>query len=106
MFKQSYECKTYLNCIVSHQHRSCYSKFRCWVGPLRIECGRYEGLNVEDRVCLKCTINVDEKHVLIECPAYEDLKVHIFQNYFLSDSYFNSFNDFGKLTFILNCDND
>jgi methionyl-tRNA synthetase len=44
------------------------------VAPLRIETGRYENKNVNERVCFICHEQIeDEKHVLLDCPLYADL---------------------------------
>ena len=50
------------------KHRSALSKFRSGVAPLRLETGRYEGLEVDQRICPICHSSVeDEKHVLLHC---------------------------------------
>jgi hypothetical protein len=48
-----------------HQVRS---KSKDWgVAPLRIETGRYENKNVNERVCFICHDQIeDEKHVLLD----------------------------------------
>jgi hypothetical protein len=54
--------------ILKHQFfflRSAFAKFRCGVAPLRIETGRYENKNVNERVCFICHDQIeDEKHVI------------------------------------------
>ena len=74
-FKQSIYAEPYLNCITSRKNKSAYAKFRCGVAPIKIETGRYEKLNVDDRLCPFCTYNVieDEVHVLTECSLYIDI---------------------------------
>jgi hypothetical protein len=45
------------------------------VAPLRIETGRYENKNVNERVCFICHDQIeDEKHVLLDSPLYADLQ--------------------------------
>jgi hypothetical protein len=57
------------------RYRSAFAKFRCGVAPLRIETGRYENKNVNERVCFICHDQIeDEKHVLLDCPLYADLR--------------------------------
>ena len=58
---------------------SAYAKFRMGVAPLRIETGRYEGLEEENRLCFHCKDKVEsEEHVLLHCPAYQDLREMLF----------------------------
>ena len=57
-------------------HRSAYAKFRCGVAPIRLETGRYEGLDESDRTCFQCPDMVEnEQHVLLECPLYNDIRL-------------------------------
>ena len=48
---------------------------------LRIQTGRYEGMNVEDRICLYCDLNVidDECHLVTTC-TFHNTERFIFQN--------------------------
>ena len=46
---------------------------------LRIERGRYEGLNVEDRICNLCNANIeDEFHFLMNCPSLLNCRTEYF----------------------------
>ena len=59
-------------------HRSAYAKFRCGTAPIKLETGRYEGLAVEERICPVCHEGVeDERHVLLECPMYNDIRMEL-----------------------------
>ena len=44
--------------------------------PLKIETGRFLGLNVEDRLCQVCDQNAveNEIHFLLHCTLYDDLR--------------------------------
>ena len=74
-------------CIISlSKYISAYAKVRAGVAPLRIETGRYERLGVNERLCFNCSklgINVveDEKHVLLQCPVYADIRQSILTIY-------------------------
>ena len=47
-----------------YSNRSALAKFRCGVAPIRLETGRYERLDVNDRICPICNIGIeDEMHV-------------------------------------------
>jgi ssDNA-binding Zn-finger/Zn-ribbon topoisomerase 1 len=45
-----------------------FVKFRCGVAPLKIETGRYERKELNERLCINCDNLEDEKHVLLKCP--------------------------------------
>jgi hypothetical protein len=46
---------------------------------IRIETGRYENKNVNERVCFICHDQIeDEKHVLLYCPLNADLRERLF----------------------------
>ena len=55
LFKREYKTENYLTCLLPGRHRSVYSKFRCGVAPLRLETGRYENLQIDERLCLFCS---------------------------------------------------
>ena len=58
--------------IMQRNHRSAFAKFRMGVAPLRIETGRYEHLEEEQRVGFNCGDTIkSEEHVLLECPLYQ-----------------------------------
>jgi hypothetical protein len=60
---------------IPSRYRSAFAKFRCGVAPLRIETGHYENKNVNERACFICQDQIeDEKHVLLYCPLYADLR--------------------------------
>ena len=44
LFKTQFAVEKYCKIILPPRHRAAFSKFRCGVAPLRIETGRYEGL--------------------------------------------------------------
>ena len=64
-FKQVYETEGYCNLILPPSHRSALCKFRCGVSPIRIETGRYENLQLDDRKCPFCNVPEDELHVYL-----------------------------------------
>lgn len=80
LFKAVYRVEPYCQLFLPVKHRSAFSKFRCGVAPLRLETGRFEGLEVEQRICPVCGLSVeDEKHVLLECSFYQDLRTKLFK---------------------------
>ena len=56
-FKSNYETETYLKLNICLAERSHLVQFCCAVLPLKIETGRFFGLNVEDRLCQVCDQN-------------------------------------------------
>lgn len=56
--------------------RSLMVKMRGGILPLRVEEGRWEGLEREDRVCLVCKSGEveDEKHFVEDCHGYDDIR--------------------------------
>ena len=60
---------------MQRNHRSVFAKFRMGVAPLRIETGRYERLEEEQRVCFNCDDKIEsEEHVLLDCPLYQQIR--------------------------------
>ena len=55
-------------------HRAAFSKFRCGVAPIRIETGRHENLDINQRQCHFCNVIEDETHVILDCSAFDDLR--------------------------------
>ena len=87
MFKNEHGKENYLMKNIPGKYKSAFAKFRCCVAPLRIETGRYEGLLVETIICFSnvCHINnciEDEKHVILDCPVYEDLRQYLLNQAF------------------------
>ena len=87
MFKNEYSKENYLLKNIPGRYKNVFAKFRCGVAPLKIETGRYEGILPENRLCFNNAFHMNnciegEKHVLLYCPVYEDLRQYLF-NHFL-----------------------
>ncbi|MEW8546023.1 MAG: reverse transcriptase family protein [Candidatus Thiodiazotropha sp.] len=103
-YKQEFQSETYLKCSMSRAHRSAYAKFRCGVAPIRIETGRYERLNYNDRTCFYCIDKVEnEEHVLLDCPQYASLRESLFVNLSAEFPNIMSFSNVEKLSAIFSC---
>ena len=74
LFKTDYVVEDYCKMFIPVSHRSAFSKFRCGVAPIRIETGRFEKLEVSQRLCPFCNFVEDEIHVILHCDAYNDLR--------------------------------
>ena len=76
-FKSAMKFEKYLESMQNFSIRSCFTRFRLGVHDLEIERGRFnrQPLPIEQRVCKQCQtdkvkIVEDEKHLLMQCPAY------------------------------------
>ena len=83
------------------KHRSALSKFRSRVTPLRLETGRYEGLEVDQRICPICHSSIeDEKHILLHCPLYVDLRSALFKQACEVNANFGNYTENEQLLFL------
>jgi hypothetical protein len=95
---------------MSGKYKSAFAKFRCGVAPLKIETDRYEGVSIENRTCFNNICNVNncienEKHVLLECPVYEDLGCYLFEHACLYNNNFMQLSDDETFVFIFSDEN-
>ena len=106
MFKENYQTENYVKSThISRRNRSALAKFRKGVAPLRVETGRYESLQLGQRVCFNCKNSVeDERHVLIDCPIYEGIRSDLYVKSRNINSEFNGLNDVEKMCFLLSND--
>ena len=95
LFKSRYEVEEYCKLFLPVMHRSAFAKFRCGVAPIKIETGRYENLDVNQRICPFCSSVEDEMHVILRCETYRDLRNNLFSNAnsLLPNCNFNVLND-------------
>ena len=79
--KSLFERESYLRNVNNFYVRKNITKFRCSDHTLEIESGRHKKLRVEERICKMCNIEVeDERHFLIVCPLYAELRSRYFNN--------------------------
>ena len=100
-FKSQYESESYITENLPVQHRSALAKFRCGVAPIRIETGRYERLALKEKLCNHCNSIESEKHVIFECPLYDDLRNSLFEKAKLVVQNCDSFNSEEKMIAVL-----
>ena len=103
IFKRQYKTENYLTYLIPRRQRSAFAKFRCGVAPLRLETGRCENIQVNERLCLLCSDREieSEAHVLLHCPLYNDLRQVLFQCLTAHNTNFISLNEHEKLSVIL-----
>ena len=66
-----------------------------------IETGRYKNKNVNERVCFICHDQIeDEKHVLLDCPLYTDLRERLFKEVKRSNVHFIILSDDDKFIYL------
>ena len=75
LFKHVYRTEPYVVNVLPFKHRWVLAKFRCGVAPLRLETGRYERLQPDQRTRFQCSDRIEfEEHGLLARPLYEDLR--------------------------------
>ena len=79
-FKSSLETEPYVKSYIPKSQRSTFAKIRCGILQLRIESGRYNNINVEDRICELCSLNEieDEQHFVCSCTLYSVLREELY----------------------------
>ena len=99
LFKSRYEVEEYCKLFLPVRHRSAFAKFRCGVATIKIETGRYENLDVNQRLCPFCSFVEDVMHVFLHCETYRDLRNNLFSNAnsLLPNCNFNVLNDIEKM---------
>ncbi len=95
--------ESYIKVILLKGHRISLAKFRCGVAPIRIETGRYENVNEENRLCLLCNDNAieNEEHVILNWCAYIDIRTDLFTSARSIHPNFDNLTDDDKLSLIL-----
>ena len=102
LFKDDCKPSYYLKVIHNKNYRSALAKFRCGVAPIRLETGRYEQLQIDERICPTCNEEIeDEEHVLIRCNTYNDVRQEVFRFANSIDVNFDNMDDRDKLCFVL-----
>ena len=82
-------------------HRFALAKFRCGVAPIRIETGRYEGLDLKSRTCLLCRNAIeDKKHVILHFLQYNYIRQQLFSRAATVNANFIGLNDLDILIFL------
>lgn len=100
--KKDFQVEPYCLEILSRKHRGALAKFRSGTAPIKVETGRYQNLDLSERVCFHCAPCVeDEEHVLMLCPLYEDLRCNLLYEAMLINPDFESYSNLQKMCFLL-----
>ncbi len=92
-FKYEYKMEPYVQAKLPKSERSAIAKFRAGIAPINIELGRYEGKPLHERTCSFCPeVIEDEVHVILHCPAYEDIRKELNEHMKQNIDNFNKLN--------------
>ena len=81
LFKTSFHREPYLDFVSDFKLRRKITKFRCIDHALEIVVVRHRKLNVEDRLCKLCNVDVEtELHFLQICPLHKKIRTVCFGN--------------------------
>ncbi len=80
-FKVSYNVENYVMSFMSHAQRSYLAQLRCGVLPLHIETGRWQGTQLDKRICKVCNGNSVEnkEHFIFHCNKYNNNRLYFYQ---------------------------
>ena len=110
LFKTEPKTENYVkNRHIHREDRRSLAQFRCGSAPLKVETGRYTKpvTPVDLRLCELCNLNVteDEKHFLLSCPFYDDIRYELFNEVTMYNQSFYDLSTDEKFTYILGNDN-
>lgn len=76
MFKEILKTEMYVKLNLSAHERSLLAQIRFGILPIKVETGRFNNIQLDDRKCEMCNANVieDECHFLFECERYSDIR--------------------------------
>ena len=102
-YKNIYKREPYLDCIKNYKTRSNFCRFRISAHNLHIETGRHTRVDVNERICKKCVLNEieDEKHALMICPKYQNIRETVFNEIASTNSNFQNLDMEGKFVWLL-----
>ncbi len=63
LFKKELETECYLKNVLNRKHQSALAKFCCGVAFIRLETGRYEHLDIYDRICPICNQELKQRNM-------------------------------------------
>ena len=102
MIKTEPGMEEYLIKIKNVTLRTQLAKLRISNHKLRIETGRHQGLNSDQRFCPFCETEVEcETHFLIECPIYSHLRMTLYDEMITLNPCFQFLSKMEKFLFIL-----
>ena len=98
--KTVFGTENYLLSTLSKGEKSYFAQFRCGILPLRVETGRYIGLNANETLCTSNEIE-DELHLLLKCSLYDDLRRTLIAKAVETNDTFLQLSDIRKLVYMV-----
>jgi hypothetical protein len=105
--KSNFQYEEYLTLLNNFNFRRGITRLKISSHRLRIETGRYVGLERNNRICEKCHMNVveNEIHFLIDCPFYKENRIKLLNEVQKHNVNFNNLDSSQKYFWIVTCEN-
>ncbi len=102
-FKNTLSTEAYVTSSMPKYQRSVYAKLRCGVLPIKIETGRYDSIDRENRICEFCTLGEveDEMHFICNCTLYTTLRLKLFNTVMVEYGNFENLNVKDKFVYLM-----
>jgi hypothetical protein len=104
--KENVNYEVYLNVLKNSEHRKLITRFRISAHDLNIERGRYKGLALAERKCVFCENVEDEKHFLLVCKNYDDVRQPFLNELYKENCNLKDLNDDMLFVYLLTNEND
>ncbi len=77
ILKYHYNVEDYVMSFMRHAQRSYLAQLRCGILPLHIETGRWQGTQLDKRICKVCNSNSveNEEHFIFHCNKYNNTRL-------------------------------
>ena len=103
LFKNTLNVENFVKYNLTPSERSLVSQYRMGILPLAIETGRFQGVKLEERLCIFCNSGAveDEVHFMFDCSLYNDLREEFFNTVIVTNPNFiyESFEEQLKILF-------
>ena len=95
LFKYIYQYEPYLDIITDFETRKSFCKFRISSHRLNIELGRHQRIEIEKRICNKCSMGAveDEIHAAMHCSKFDKSRQELFKTISQQNDYFNAMDE-------------
>jgi hypothetical protein len=103
LFKENFQVENYVKYSKNRLNRSLIAQLRSGTLPLNIEIGRFRHIELENRTCTLCDLNVieNEFHFVCQCPVYSDCRSIMYNSITTKHSEFNNLQVQEKFLFIM-----
>jgi hypothetical protein len=106
LFKSTYGLEKYLIIIKNKNHRKALTRLRVSNHKLKIETGRHQGINIEQRTCDVCKVLEDEKHFITECEKFKEARQKLYDVTINMCQNFENLNNDDKLVYLMTNENE